>query len=647
MNRIHLYMGMAFGAAMALWGCNLFAPLASDGINDASYQVLLSKGNESVNRGDYDRAREYFQRAKEKYPQGTEAFLFHAKAIMAQYGHDYTTFNSAFNAKKGGNQKGVPFVDSSTTLTGIDSVYYPVFTAVADLEQILRRAKDTLFLTDDRSQFLLPNGDTASDGKVSEGVARLDLGLLQAVKAMLAPLDMDGNGRIDSACGARLCPLLAPNCLQTEAYKSNCPDGPLSEVRRFQNFKKLTHALDIDNINSNDLDPRHVSTNPNEINDFLNAMAGPIAGSNNNLDSVNSSLASHNEQKLQDQITGIVSSIKDLNYFLSYMRYDDSLDNDYDRQSTGSEVKGDIMVWHDYNRDGFIRFDYDATYPGYPEIAGDIGHPLHRHLNPDLYVTMQEYRARHPMLAVDTSFNSRIKVMIRYCLDRVAEIPVAGSVTSELLDTLSTVTCPGISTVLRPEVTPPARSDWISGTFGIDEEPLDERDNDMDGLRDEDTRNAPGMDDDDDSAIGMEHLGQVIVPMQWEDVATHANKCPDIDTTVAMSPDNPRRGCIGSLENRLHLARTAPDSLPQYYSRFDEDGPSRRCLEDMERLDPEFLEAQAYTAEESALACSFKHIWIAARPVNSEWTGGVLGVDEEYLDGVDNDGDGWVDEDVK
>ncbi len=647
MNQLHRFMGLAFAASLVLWGCNLFSPLTSDNSKDASYEILLEEGKQAVNKGDYSRAREFFQRAKAKYPAGSEAHLFHAKAIMADYGHDFTSFNNEFNSKKAGQQKGIPFLDSTTTLSGIDSVYFPVYSAVADLEQILRHSKDTLFLSQDKKQFLLPNGDTASDGKVSEGVARLDLGLLQAVKAMLAPLDMDGNGRVDSTCGRNICPTLAPDCLRTDVYKATCKTGPLSEVKRFQTFKQLTQNLDIDNINSNDLEARYVSTNPNDINGFLDAMAGPMAGSNNNLDSVNNALASHNEEKLQSQIGGIVGSIKDLNNFLAYMRHNDSLDNDFDRQSVGPSVKGDIMVWHDYNRDGRIRFDYDRTYEGYPETAGDIGHPLHRYFNPDLYVSHQQFRARYPQLAADSSENSRMELMIRYCRELVSAIPQEGNVTSALLDSLSANTCPEITSVLRPEVRPSPRSDWLSGTFGIDEEMLDRRDNDLDGLRDEDTRNAVGMDDDDDSAIDLEHLGQEIIPMQWKDVSTHVNQCPDIDTTIAMIPGNPRRGCLGSLENRLHLARTASDSLPKLYSPFPDQISDADCLDDIEKLDPEFLAAENYTQIEKNTACTYKHIWIAPRPPHSEWSGGVLGVDEEYLDGVDNDGDGWVDEDVK
>jgi hypothetical protein len=46
-------------------------------------------------------------------------------------------------------------------------------------------------------------------------------------------------------------------------------------------------------------------------------------------------------------------------------------------------------------------------------------------------------------------------------------------------------------------------------------------------------------------------------------------------------------------------------------------------------------------------ACQYKHIWKHGMPPNSEWTSGVFGVDEELPDGIDNDGDGWIDEDLK
>ena len=98
-----------------------------------------------------------------------------------------------------------------------------------------------------------PDGDTASDGYISEGVARLDLGLLEAVKAMLGPLDLDNDNHISRICGQNYCPNLDPTCMATPAYTSHCKDGITSEIIRFDNFKLLTRNLDINNLSSDDV----------------------------------------------------------------------------------------------------------------------------------------------------------------------------------------------------------------------------------------------------------------------------------------------------------------------------------------------------------------------------------------------------------
>ena len=99
------------------------------------------------------------------------------------------------------------------------------------------------------------------------------------------------------------------------------------------------------------------------------------------------------------------------------------------------------------------------------------------------------------------------------------------------------------------------------------------------------------------------------------------------------------------------------DSLHKYYSEYlsgdTEKYAFQNCLDDYAKLDNNYKNVwhagqtqQAIDAERD-LACHYKHIWIAPRPPRSEWTGGVYGIDEEKCDGVDNDGDGWIDEDLE
>jgi hypothetical protein len=637
---------LLLGLALVFQACNLFSPFASSDTSSLDYRGLLLKGDAAINRGDYEKAEEYFAAAKHKRPQSAEAYLKHAKAIVSLYGLDFTTFNAEFDSKRGESARGIPYIDSLSTVTSVNQVYHPVAVAVSDLEHILRLKEDSLVLNDRFS--LPPDGDTASDGSVTSGVARLDLGILQAVKAMLAPLDMDRNLSLDSACGAAICPEFSSDCLQSDPYLKLCREGPLSEVKRLNSFIKLTKGINLDNLDSKDIQARDVSTNPNDINAFIESMEGSIAGSSYNLDSVSTVLNDHGEENISKELDGVVTNVKDLGRFLGFMRYNDGLDNDFDAQKKpGTSMS--ITVWHDFDKDGGIRYDYDDTarFQGYPPGGYNLGHPLHRHLRSELYLTIEDLGKTFPNLTADTSENTRIGLMRKNCRDHVPGLDgnypeYTSSIRNEILEE----TCRDITSLLREEVMPPERSDWLGGTYGVDEEMIDERDNDQDGLKDEDARNARGMDDDDDGALTLDMIGTVPEPMRWEDDDEHANGCPDIDVTQPM-PDSPyeKQFCIGSIEHRLHVAREAPDSLRLYYSRFPTEGASVNCLDDYEKLSEDFRNDFAPTRQELNQACLYKHIWIAPRPENSEWVSGVFGIDEEKADGIDNDGDGWIDED--
>jgi hypothetical protein len=390
-----------------------------------------------------------------------------------------------------------------------------------------------------------------------------------------------------------------------------------------------------------------------------------VAGSNYNLDSVTGAMDSHGEAAMSSKLSGIVGNINDLNNFLSYMRYNDSVDNDMDGRK-GVPGRDSIMVWHDFDRDGGVRYDYDESsdFDGLPAGSYNIGHPLHRHLRPELYQTFAEWGGKRPDAVADTGKNSRKALMIKHCLEMAGRSTPGGALTAAMIEAVAAVTCTTYTTLLKPGAPRPRRSDWQGGVPGFDEEMVDERDNDYDGLKDEDARNARGQDDDDDAILTLPMIDDVaqVRPMAWADAPGSGNRCPDI--VKGEMPEAPfqREACIGSLEHRIRLAlthgagssatrRAAEDTLASYYSRFigNENGPEPTCLEDFEKLPEAYRAAAGLAVTDAAvrMACMFKHVWIRPIPPGSEWTSGVFGIDEEVLDGVDNDGDGWIDEDVK
>ena len=251
---------------LLLAGCNVFSPLAADGDGDLTYRGLLLKGNAAVNDARFADAVGFFARAKALNPRGSEAYLNHSKALVGQYKIDYNSLNDEFNRRRGKivnglpPKKGIPFIDSTTTIAGIDSIYYPVAQSVENLEHILRRPRDTIFIPGGFK--LLPDGDTASDGRVTEGVARLDLGLLQTIKGMLGPLDLDGDNHISVSCGANLCPGLQPACMSGSVYLKKCKEGPASEFNGFTRFKALTRSINIDNLDTKDMRARELLERP-------------------------------------------------------------------------------------------------------------------------------------------------------------------------------------------------------------------------------------------------------------------------------------------------------------------------------------------------------------------------------------------------
>src|SRR5689334_14519077 len=139
-------------AAASLWlsGCNLFSPLAADADKDLTYRGLLLKGNAAINDENYAEALDYFTRAKAMNPKGAEGYLYQSKALVSLYKIDYNTLNTEFRRRRGEivnglpAKTGIPFIDSGTTLAGIDSIYYPVAQSVENLEHILRHKRDTV-----------------------------------------------------------------------------------------------------------------------------------------------------------------------------------------------------------------------------------------------------------------------------------------------------------------------------------------------------------------------------------------------------------------------------------------------------------------------------------------------------------------------
>ncbi len=380
-------MGLAVMGALA--ACNVFEPFDSKNAPNLGYENLLLKGNGAMSAGNDAAAMGYYEQAMAVNPAGSEAYLFHAQAVIALYRINYTELQNALNSKS--SRAGLPFIDSSSTVESLDSTYHPVYVAVSDLEHILRQKRDTIFLDSAHTQMLLPDGDTASDGKISPNVARLDLGILESVKGILAPIDLDSNSHLDLACGA---------ALGAASKLQHCPDGDSSEAIRLSKYRALTQTVQFDSIENSSFNVSSITNfinNPNKINDFINALKTPVENAAYNLSSVNNSLKLHAQDSQSTALGKITIQIHDLGNFLGYITYNDHIDDDYDHQRVEDLHPPQTptrMMWHDFDGDRGIRFDYDDSARFLPYVAsstgngnnygnpGNIGHPVHRYSAP-------------------------------------------------------------------------------------------------------------------------------------------------------------------------------------------------------------------------------------------------------------------------
>ncbi|MGL1901128.1 MAG: hypothetical protein OCC49_03250 [Fibrobacterales bacterium] len=608
--------------------CNLFESFVET--EESNYDNLLIKGNDAFSSGKYESASQYYVEAQSADPSRSEAWVFHAKAVMRLYGLEYSTINDEIKRKSDG-ELGLPFINKcdASNLDCIDSIFYPIALTVRNLEYVTKGT------------------DTASQGMIGEEVVVLDVALLQGMASMLNPLDLDNNLHIDTLCGYDICGSNASGCSNNPAglmdYTSKCPYGAKSELKRYQSFRTLTEALNIDDLQSDAIEAKDISRNPNEINQFIDDIALPAKSSRDNLGKVNSAIDQHADDKsLGEQLSDVTEIIDNLVSFVQYYKNNDTLDNDFDYPS--ENTPDSIMTWHDFDGDNSIRYDYTDSLrnivgvTSFKSRMGSIGHPVHRHAHPSLYYTMEEFGAQLESKTDSTTQFNRTKNMVDHCKSVTRS---QSGISNDLEDLIKDSTCTQISSVLKEGTTPPSQSDWISGPFGIDEEILDDYDNDFDGIKNEDSRLAIGMDDDTDALFATQSPHPV-TPMVWID--GNGNNCIDIDTTVAQASTE-RTFCIGTLEHRLYLAQNVPDSLDVYYKPFDlDDHPD---FQDECMADVLFFELSAlFSTEIITLACTVGHHWALDRPALSEWTSGTFGIDEEKIDGIDNDGDGYIDEDV-
>ena len=174
----------------------------------------------------------------------------------------------------------------------------------------------------------------------------------------------------------------------------------------------------------------------------------------------------------------------------------------------------------------------------------------------------------------------------------------------------NSIDTPGAS-YSRYQYVGPYTHEFIFGDWGVDEEMMDGDDNTFDGLTDEDSRIVDDTLDDDGDFFSTSGVARP-VKMAWID--NNSNRFVDISSyTLVMQPKAKTVFAIAAFLN-----------TPAVNDR--------------------------YAANPADTFAALKNLTIASNhnPVRlgGEFTAGDYGIDEEWYDGIDNDGDGLIDEDV-
>jgi hypothetical protein len=491
------------------------------------------------------------------------------------------------------------------------------------------------------------------DGVVKGGAVEFDLALLGTIGFMLTLGDQNLDGWINCQDDYDVYDLWAGTNLRDSLGAIN-PDMDVNELKAKFN-------------------------DPNKLNSYL-AMAELLLvttaqqNMKSTLDSI-SLVQTATTTSLASSLDGIRNMLNTVGNEITYRKYNDHKDNDYDWWDTDGDGVQDPTVWSDFHKNKKNEFD-TLAHPGeYFHLTPFIifkGPLPHGDLNMEKVNAEKAFDGWPGNYAEGSLVTFRIKLDFRidstpgaardtifflnpgspfYALrnlpgrdDSIGDSTIRvstlsrGSVAIKFLDTMWTYTIPANS------------GEFLSGDWGVDEETFDGKDNDGDGMVDEDARNLKGQDDDDDWEGAPDATwvrNRTPAPMVYNKIvlitridennnpvrlipANDAVHFPDISAyntpfiaTYTSNPSDPARNsilCLGTKNHFLYLWNNHPELLQadsliwQYYYLNIDKGDT--------------------------IAYRYRG------PHTDYFTGGDWGVDEETLDGCDNDGDGFSDEDV-
>jgi len=538
-----LSLAAASAAAATVLSCNLFAPPTDkrdEYASRAGAYALIVEGKLEMQDGNYEHAKELFDKAIRADSGVSEAYFYKGKCLLRIAGINLNEVWNDINPPDG-FKNNVPFLfHENDSMTGYkmlkDAIAPPFALTIDEVVYTATTVGDSVFLQRKRIYDVTVQAiknlefityyPERMDGALKRQQYEGDYLVEVSIKSVLGIIDINNNGELD--------------------YISST--NPSDEQTAFRVLCRDVTTLDPDSMNLDSL--KYISKDPKDINAKIEELRITLGRADTSFQLFHNEIDSANLDT--SMASGVGEMITKFNQILPFYYYDDYQDNDSCYVNTDGDTSVDAltrrksaivdrMIWIDWDQDGLI----DINGPGGPHIH--IGDSLHRYTQaPGLYANVggqKDYQ--------------RYKYFGPHCYE------------------------------------------WIFGDWSVDEEIMEGDDNDQDGLVDEDSRVVDDTLDDD----GDWDQQGTPVKMVWNDAA------PDFSMNLSLNATRPKAAKYAA------IALLFADSLPSY----------------------------AYT-DTPAIAESFIRTYSGSP--TGEFTGGDYGIDEEWFDGIDNDGDGLIDEDV-
>ena len=379
---------------------------------------------------------------------------------------------------------------------------------------------------------------------------------------------------------------------------------PVNPTTEQEMFRVLVQ--DVPSIDSLELDSlKQVSRDPNDINPKLDSLRRVVdkAHESDSLFKQELREGAEKSSKLDTTMTQNISDAIDVFHtVLPYYYYHDLRDNDDSYWDTDGDGQVDPMIWMDWDGDDLIDVHSPAQINGGAAHL-HIGDSLHRLENPGLYTLVDPANEDYELFVYkgDTCY------------------------------------------------------EWIGGDWSVDEEMMDAKDNDRDGLTDEDTRTVNDTIDDDGDYVELTVTNTLSLGLQAG--GKYVRLWGNGRQNRAQLFDNGSVGdtLVDAYGNVYEVIRYIDSSQVDAVLKSLGTDPAY----DYARMNPSQIgDTAAIRAETQSAPIKDPTVWNdangngkidgvnASNPAyGTEFLAGDWGVDEEWYDGVDNDNDGLVDED--